>query len=143
MRLIRYTYPNVRDLVPALGFSGRSPWTGLENEIGRLLSFATPVAQFPVDLQEDKDNVYVRAELPGVKREDVSVETVEDTLTITASRKEKSGDCEESFSFNRSVGLPEHVEAAKASASYENGVLTVTLPKREETKPQKIAIAVK
>jgi HSP20 family protein len=149
MSIIRYSYPNTRSFAPALGYS-RSPWTGLESEIDRLLSSAlTGFAgtapsqrQFPVDLHEDKDNVYVRAELPGVKREDINVETVEGYLTITASRKQQSGTSEESASFSRSVSVPD-VQADKVSAAYENGVLTVTLPKREEVKPRKVTVEVK
>lgn len=159
MRLVRYTYPNYRSLAPSWGF-GRSPWTGLETEIDRL--FATALGdfagsatgtRFPVDLYEDKDNTYVRAELPGVNRDDINVEVVDDYLTITAARKtpaadpsagpEQAAKSEESFSFSRSVSLNGAVQADKVSAAYENGVLTVTLPKREEAKPKKVTIAVK
>jgi HSP20 family protein len=121
----------------------------LEEEIDRLFGSAladfsgTTSGQFPVDLYEDKDNTYVRAELPGVNREEISVEMIEDFLNIQASRKQKTGDSEESFSFNRSVSIPEEVQADKVSASYENGVLTVTLPKREEAKPRKVSVTVK
>jgi len=124
----------------------RSPWAGLETEIDRLFEstlsgFASaPRGQFPVDLYEDRDNTYVRAELPGVRRDDINVEMVEDHLTITAQRKDD--DDEESFSCSRSLSVPEQVQADKVSASYENGVLTVTLPKREEAKPKKISVAI-
>jgi len=147
MAIIRYNYPSTRSLAP-LGF-GRSPWTGLEREIDRLfdsaLSGSTGATgnRFPVDVYEDKDNTYVRAELPGVSRDDINVEMVEDYLTITASRKQKTGDEEESFSFSRSVTLPDHVQSDKVAAGFENGVLTVTLPKREEAKPKKISVEVK
>ena len=148
MRIVRYAYPNTRRGAP--GLTARSPWTGLETEIDQLfdtalnaLSGGTPSVQFPVDLYEDKDNAYVRADLPGVKREDINVETVDGTLTITASRKEKQGAQEESYSFSRSVSLPETVQTDKVAAAYENGVLTVTLPKREEAKPKKVTIEVK
>jgi HSP20 family protein len=120
----------------------------LESEIDRLFESAlssinTPSAdRFPVDLYEDKDNTYVRAELPGVNREDVNVEMVEDYLTITAARKQKEGDNEQSFSFSRSITVPQAVQTDKVSAAYENGVLTVTLPKREEVKPRKISVTV-
>jgi len=123
----------------------RSPWTGLENEIDRLFestlsSFAgAPRNQFPVDVYEDRDNTYVRAELPGVSRDDINVEMVEDALSITAQHKED----EESFSFSRTLALPAHVHADKVSANYENGLLTVILPKREEAKPRKISVAIK
>jgi HSP20 family protein len=99
--------------------------------------------QFPVDLYEDKENTYVRAELPGISRDDVSVEMIEGYLTITAVRKETAGDGEESVSFSRSISIPEDVHSDKVAAAYQDGVLTVTLPKREEVKPKKINIQVK
>ena len=145
MALIRYSYPNTG--LAAYGFS-RSPWRGLESEIDRLFYSALSDysggagSEFPVDIYEDKDNTFVRAELPGVSREDVNVELVEDTLTITAVRKQKTGEKEESSSFSRSVTVPQQVQADKVSAAYENCVLTVTLPKREEAKPKKITVAV-
>ncbi len=151
MRLVRYTQPNYRSLAPAWGFA-RSPWSGLESEIDRLFETAlgdfaglATEPRFPVDLYEDKDNTYVRAELPGVNRDDINVEVVDDYLTITAARKTPAADGkgEESFSFSRSVSLNDSVQADKVSATYENGVLTVTLPKREEAKPKKITVAVK
>jgi HSP20 family protein len=110
-----------------------------ESALGDYSSVTTP-DRFPVDLYEDKDNAYVRAELPGVERADINVEMVEDYLTITAARKTKDGDNEQSFSFSRSVSIPDAVQADKVAAAYENGVLTVTLPKREEAKPRKISI---
>jgi len=150
MRIIKYT-PNARTLAPAFGFSGRSPWTGLESEIDRWFETAlsgagsawSTATQFPVDLYEDKDNTYLRAELPGVKRDDISVEMVEGFLTISGSRKRKGGSAEESFSFSRSVKIPDAVQADKVSAAYENGILTVTLPKLEEAKPKKVTVEVK
>lgn len=151
MRIVRYSYPSYRS--PALGRFSQSPWSGLENELDRffetaLTSFAdTPAStRFPVDLYQDKDNVYVRAELPGVSRDEVNVEVVEDYLTISGSRKttpKENGETEQSFSFSRSVNIPDEVQADKVSAVHENGVLTVTLPKREEAKPRKITVAVK
>lgn len=147
MRLIQYTYPTGR-FAPALGF-GRSPWTGLENEIDRLFTGAlngfagrANGNQFPVDLYEDKNNTYVRAELPGVAKEDVNVEIADGVLTVTAARKQKQGEKEESFSFSRSLTLPEHAQADKVAAALENGILTITLPKRDEAKPRKVAVQV-
>jgi HSP20 family protein len=149
MNLIRYSYPRTSSLVPAFG---RSPWTGLESEIDRLFEtalgdFAGPAFEhrFPVDLYEDKDNTYVRAELPGLNRDDINVEVVNDYLTINGNRKvtDDDGKVTETFSLNRSIALSESVQADKVSASYENGLLTVTLPKREETKPKKVTIEIK
>lgn len=150
MRLVRYTYPSFPTLAPTR--FQRSPWAGLESEIDRLFETTlggftsdTTSNRFPVDLYEDKDNTYVRAELPGVNRDDINVEVVDGYLTITAARKTPAtnGEGEESFSFSRSISLTDEVETDKVSAAYENGVLTVTLPKREEAKPKKITVAVK
>jgi HSP20 family protein len=150
MRLVRYTYPSFRSLVPT-GFQ-RSPWSGLETEIDRLFETAlgdysngTSSTRFPVDLYEDKDHTYVRAELPGLTREDINVDMTDGYLTIAATRKTPAseGEGEESYSFSRTVTVADEVQADKVSANYENGVLTVTLPKREETKPKKISVAVK
>src|SRR5437762_210856 len=92
MRPVRYTYPSFRTLAPT-GYQ-RSPWSGLETEIDRLFettlgnfSGGTSSTRFPVDLYEDKENTYVRAELPGLNREDINVEMTEGSLSITATRK--------------------------------------------------------
>ena len=149
MHVIRYTYPATRSLTPAFRVSGRSPWSGLESEMDRLYESAlsgfgmNPVASsFPVDLYEDKNGTYVRAELPGVERKDIAVEMVEGALTIQAARKDQSGDSEQTFSLSRSITIPNEVASDKVTAGYENGVLTVTLPKQEESKPRKITISV-
>jgi HSP20 family protein len=150
MRLVRYTYPAFRSASPFSGFQ-RSPWSGLEHEIDRLFETALSdfgdetSPRFPVDLYEDKDNTYVRAELPGLNRDDINVEMTDGTLTIAASRKTpaQNGEAEESFSFSRSVNIADEIDTNKVGAAYENGVLTVTLPKREEAKPKKITVAVK
>lgn len=154
MRIVRYSYPNFRRPAFSSGpaFS-IAPWAGLETELGRLFEttrgdFAgaqNNSTRFPVDVFQDKDRTYVRAELPGVSREDINVEVVDGQLTLTATRKTPAseGKAEESFSLNRSLDLPEEVQADLISAAYENGILTVTLPKREAAKPRKISISVK
>src|SRR5262249_6826607 len=146
----RYSYPNYRTFTPGLGGLTRSPWSGLDYEIGRLFDAALPAlgansGRFPVDLYEDKANAYVRAELPGVSREDINVELADGELVITATRKTPAteGQAEQNFSTSRMVNLPVEVQSDKVGAAYENGVLTVTLPKREEVQPKKITVAVK
>lgn len=149
MRIVRYSYPSYRNLSPVIGGYNRAPWSGLENEIDRLFQSALPDAgtRFPVDLYEDKDkaNAFVRAELPGVNRADINVELTEGELTITAVRKTPAteGQAEQTFTYRRALTVPEDVQADRISAAYENGVLTVTLPKREETQPKKVTVAVK
>jgi HSP20 family protein len=148
MRIERYTYPNNR--LAGWTNSGLSPWTGLEHEIDRLFSSAVSGLnqgrqghQFAVALYEDRENAYVRAELPGINREEINVEMVDGSLHISAARKQRKGEAEESFSFSRTIGLSEDVQPDRVAATYENGILTVTLPKREEAKPKKVNIAVK
>jgi HSP20 family protein len=152
MKIVRYTYPSYRSLATAPGGFARSPWSGLESEIDRLFAASLPEpvgtvsgTRFPVDLYEDQNNAYVRAELPGVSRDDIQVEMSEGTLTITAVRKTPAveGQPAQPFSFSRSLNIPAEVATDQVSAAYENGVLTVTLPKREEAKPKKITVAVK
>jgi HSP20 family protein len=142
MRLVQYTYPTYRSLVPAFGGFARSPWAGLESEIDRLFAPDT-VARFPVELREDKDNTFVRAELPGVNKADIGVEIADGNLTITVTQKTPgaNGDGEAASRFTRSVSLNDSVQADKVTATYENGVLTVTLPKAEAAKPRAIAIS--
>jgi HSP20 family protein len=149
MRFIQFTQPNGRVAVPSARFGGRLAVSGIENELDWL--FGTAFAgvagpsrdgRFPVDLTEDKENVYIRAELPGVSRDSINVEFVDGTLTIEASRKEKSGEGEKAVASSRQVSIPDEVDGEKVSAAYENGVLTVVLPRKEAAKPKKIKVSV-
>lgn len=149
MRLVRYTYPSYRTLSPSYAGLARAPWSGLETEMDRLFDtalrdFGGTLApdQFPVDIYENADNTFVRAELPGVNREDINVEMANGYLTISAARKVGTEN-PESVSYSRSVSITDEIETSKVAAAYENGVLTVTLPKREEAKPKKVTVAVK
>ncbi len=146
MRLIRYTTPVTRSVYPAFA---RSPWAGLEAQMDRFFEAAlsdgvAPAAdRFPVDLFEDANATYVRAELPGVNRADIGVELVDGVLQLAAKRVRKDGEREKTQEFRRAITVPDGaVQADKITAAYENGVLTVTLPKREEAKPRKISVAV-
>ncbi len=147
MRLIRYNYPSYRSYSPVASVA-RNPWYGLDAEIDRLFNTAfetvSPVFgnAFPVDLYEDKDNAYVRAELPGVTRDAIDIDLVDNTLTIKATRKRGEGEDAETATFDRAITVPEDVQTDNVSAAYENGVLTVTLPKKEEAKPRKISVQV-
>lgn len=104
-----------------------------------------------VDVFEKNDKFIVKAEVPGMKEEDIDVSVVGDTLTIKGERKTetevKEEDyyrCERSYgSFYRSIPLPSAVDASKIEASYEDGLLEVTLPKKAEVKPKKIAVSAK
>jgi HSP20 family protein len=104
-----------------------------------------------LDLFEDKDNFIVKAELPGMKKDDIDISLHEGALSISGERKreeqfEDAGTYrEERFfgKFHRSLALPKPVAADKVTATYKDGVLTVTLPKTEEVKPKQIEVSVK
>ncbi len=109
------------------------------------------LAPYGVDVREDADHFYVEAELPGFRKEDIDITLENQTLTITAERKEekesgqKKGDYllhERRYArFQRSFTLPPIVDEQTVNATLKDGVLTVVLNKREETKPRKINVA--
>ncbi len=115
-------------------------------------SFRSDLDEFPIDLYQDKESFVVRAELPGFRKEDLNVEVADGILTVTGHQKsEPSPEAKESDEpvatqerrVSRSLALPEQVKVDAIRAAYENGVLTVTLPKLEEVKPRQISIDVK
>ena len=103
-----------------------------------------------LDVYDDKDKVTIKAEVPGMKKEDIDVSIEGDTVTISGERKEeheeKKGEVfrsERYFGrFQRSVTLPHAVDAGKVQANYKDGVLTITLVKSEEAKPKQIEVKV-
>lgn len=102
-----------------------------------------------VDIYEDKERLILEAELPGMNREDFEISVENNIITLRGERKfEKKTDgdnyhrVERSYgSFTRSFTLPQTVTADGATADFDNGVLRVSLPKREETKARKIEIS--
>ena len=112
----------------------------------QLLSGWTPA----IDLYEDKDNFYLKAELPGMKKEDIELSLHDGSISISGERKteNKYGEDElyraERFfgRFQRTVTLPAPVASDKIKAQYRDGILTVTLPKTEEAKPKHIDVNV-
>ncbi|HEX5214431.1 MAG TPA: Hsp20/alpha crystallin family protein [Vicinamibacterales bacterium] len=103
----------------------------------------------PVDIFETKEkDVVVKVELPEMKREDIKVAFENDVLTIEGERpslKDVAGEqyhrIERGYgAFRRSFTMPVSVDAARVSAAYVDGVLTITLPRREETRPRQIQI---
>lgn len=102
----------------------------------------------PLNLWEDDDNLYIEAEIPGLKAEDIDVSVAEgDQLVIAGLRKPcapESGtwlrqECGYGR-FTRTVTLPSDVDAEGVEANYEAGILTITLPKMEQAKPKRIAV---
>ena len=111
----------------------------------------TRILPYGVDIREDPDHFYVEAELPGFKKDEVDLTLENATLTISAERKEStssSGKKGESLlqerrwgRYIRSFTLPPTVDESKVDAHLEDGVLTITLNKREEVKPRKITVS--
>ena len=103
-----------------------------------------------IDMFERENEVVVRAEIPGMSKEDINISALGNTLTISGERKSeeevKEDDyycCEHSYGkFQRDISLPQGVDAENIKASYKNGVLEVVLPKKEEAKPKKIEVTV-
>ncbi len=104
-----------------------------------------------VDVEETRDEVVVRAEIPGLKKEEIKLQAQGDLLVLTGERKNESETKEKTVHlvertygrFQRVLQLPAEVDGSRAKAAYEAGVLTIQLPKREEAKPREIAIEVK
>jgi HSP20 family protein len=105
----------------------------------------------PVDIYQNGDHELVlKAELPDMNREDIDISVENGTLTIKGEKKLSSEVKEEQYhrierrygTFSRSFALPQTIDAAKVSADYRNGVLTVKLPTREEAKPRQIKVNV-
>jgi HSP20 family protein len=101
-----------------------------------------------VDIYENKDQIVLEAELPGMKREDFDLSVENNVITLRGQRQFEKKDESDNYhrveraygSFTRSFTLPNTVSAEGANAEYKNGVLRVTLPKREETKARRIEI---
>ena len=134
--------------------------TNLRDEINRL--FEVPFGDWgretefftgwspALDVYEDKDNLIVKAELPGMKKDQIELSLHDNTLTISGERKSERTENEGETSrserffgrFQRAVTLSKAVDANKVNARYSDGILTVTLPKTEDAKPRQIEVKV-
>ncbi len=110
----------------------------------RELGFWEPV----VDIVETKDNYKVRAEMPGIPKDDIEISVSGDVLTIKGEKKQEKEEKDSNFykrervygMFQRQLVLPQDIEADKIKANYKDGVLEVTIPKGEAAKPKKIKV---
>lgn len=124
---------------PFPGLFGRERWLPI-----RPLSIRMP----SLDVYEEKDAVVVKAELPGMKKEDVEVNLAGETLTIKGEKKEGKEVKEDDYyrrersygSFLRTVALPCEVKSDEIKASFKDGVLEIRMPKTEEAKKKSIAV---
>jgi HSP20 family protein len=121
------------------GFS--RPWRLLPNETAADTGFA-------LEISETEGELEVKAALPGVRPEDVDITITKDVLTIKAEHKAEAEDKKRDYyrrevrygSFHRSVSLPVSVDADKAEASFDNGMLRLRLPKAEALRPRQIKV---
>ena len=104
-----------------------------------------------IDMYQTDEEIVVKASLPGFKADDVQINITGDVLTIRGELKHEEEQKEKAWhmreqrwgSFERSVALPTNVVADRANADFENGILTITLPKAEEAKPRTISVKAK
>jgi HSP20 family protein len=104
-----------------------------------------------IDMYQTDDEVVVKAALPGFKADEVQINVTGDVLTIRGEMKQEEEKKDRAWhireqrwgSFERSVALPTAVTSDKANADFENGILTITLPKAEEVKPRTITVKAK
>jgi HSP20 family protein len=105
-------------------------------------------AALPLDVYQTANDVVVKASLPGFKPEEVDISITGDTVTIKGEHKEETETKEKEYwlqerhygSFSRSFTLPVEIQSNKAEASFQDGVLKLTLPKAEEVKPKQIKV---
>ncbi len=142
------------------------PWRdvlSLRDEIDRLFEDFLPVRSGErrdyyaevwapaVDIYETKDDVIVKAELPGMKKDDIKINIVDNSLVIEGEKKQEKEVKEENYyrverrygAFRRVIDIPVPVKTDEVEAVYKDGVLEVKLPKKEEVKPKEIEVKVK
>lgn len=150
MRLMRWQRPET-------SWAPLEQWTNLRDEINRL--FDVPFGDSnretdffgwapAVDVYEDRDSLVVKAELPGLKKEEIEISLHQETLVISGERKAESQDHDGETSrserffgrFQRALELPKPVNPEQVTATYKDGILTVKLAKTEESKPRQITV---
>jgi HSP20 family protein len=101
-----------------------------------------------VDVFEEGNEVVVKAEMPGIKKEEVDIELTEDSITISGEKKKEEKVEKKDYyrverscgSFSRTVALPAEVKTGQAKATFKNGVLEMRIPKKEEAKKVKVSV---
>jgi HSP20 family protein len=101
-----------------------------------------------MDIYEDEKAIYVKADLPGVVPDDIDIEVKDNVLRLRGERKREEEESKDGYrrverrygAFHRSITLPDTVDTAGIDASYKDGVLTLTLPKRPESQPREIKV---
>jgi HSP20 family protein len=129
-----------------------APWRQLEDEINRMLETGSPATAWtpPVNVYELDDAYTIEAEVPGFANEDIDVEIEGNVVTLKGNLKKPEEAPKRVYhrterrtgGFERAFEIPEGFDAEKVVAALENGVLRVTLPKREDAKPKQIKVHV-
>lgn len=123
----------------------------IQEQMNRLVAgarFSRPNEQPPLNVWSDQEELVVQAELPGFAADDIDISVVQQTLTVSGSRKPEELKEGENFhrrerwtgKFERSLKLPFEVASDGVEAEFKNGVLSVRLPRAEESKPKKIVV---
>lgn len=121
------------------------------NQVGKGFTFEVGSFVPRTDIKEDEKNIYIQAELPGLRREDVKIKVSEEgVLTLTGEKRQDYQSGGKKFvrlertygKFERSILLPEAVQTDAISASFKDGILEITLPKVEPAAPQEIEISI-
>lgn len=142
-----FSFSSALDPVSGLLRLQRELERAFQNPAGFDLGLSSRGVFPPVNIFSDKDGYVAHLELPGVAPEELTIESQGRTLIIRGCRQSVAPEGA-SFhrrernegEFSRSLQLPEDLDAARAEASYKNGILTVRIPKREEAKPRSIAV---
>ena len=133
-----------------------APFGEMQDEVGRFFGDVpgngrSQILNYKVDVREDDDHVYVEAELPGMTKDDIDITLENGVMTISGEKKLEHEEKKENYylserrygSFSRSFQIPSVVDESKVEATLKDGVLHVTLNKREEVKPKRIEVKVK
>src|SRR5277367_5831723 len=136
------------------------PYVNLQSRLSRLFrdaqgpegqeTLTTTAFAPPVDVYEDEHQITLKIEVPGIDEKDIDVRVENNTLTVHGERKFEKEEKEENFrrvesqygSFTRTFTLPTTVDAEKVSASYDKGILKISLAKKAEAKPKQIKVNV-
>ena len=145
MRMVRWNPAVARNAVAKSGVWNNDPFFGLMNDF---LAQDNVGNTLDVDIHEKDDHYVLTAEIPGVKKEDLKINVEGDVLTIEAEKRSEFEDDKEGVyhaertygKFSRSFRLNSQIEGDKIEAKYSDGVLRLTMPKKEEVKGRSITI---
>jgi HSP20 family protein len=152
------------EVIPRRSFPEMARWEHhidqmFENFLGRRLrpfwperwpAAGTEISTPAVDLYEEKDDIVVKAELPGMEKDNIEVNLTDNRLTIKGEKKQEQESKKENYyrsersygSFVRTLELPREVQTAKVKAAFKNGVLEIRLPKTEEAKKKETKVQI-